>query len=294
MYLDADSVWSGGTLDVDGELHLRNPITWNGGVTITGDGALLTEDTSIVAANTTINVHTFDWDGIGNPGLGFLQTINDGATFTLNIVNFDDLAFDDDMDAPINLGGNGAQLIISGPVQWIMNDTFTANTAGTGTATIGGTSRMVLTGTLHVNGNTTVSAPITFGAGSTTSIDDFAGLRLSGGNLTTNPNRLQGGVITGGGLSFLRADSGSALHGFGTINTLIDFDDAADLKADNRCECARDSRCGRHSQYSSRLEHGREYRGRCNARGRNPRRLDHQRQRQRNRRPWLYLGARYQ
>ena len=36
---------------------------------------------------------------------------------------------------PINLGGNGAQLIINGPAQWIMDNTFTANTAGVGTAT---------------------------------------------------------------------------------------------------------------------------------------------------------------
>ena len=35
---------------------------------------------------------------------------------------------DDDMDEPINLGGNGAQLIVNGPAQWIMNDTLTANT----------------------------------------------------------------------------------------------------------------------------------------------------------------------
>ena len=39
-----------------------------------------------------------------------------------------------------------------------MNNTLTANTAGAGMATIGGTSRMVLAGTLDVNGNTTVSA----------------------------------------------------------------------------------------------------------------------------------------
>jgi hypothetical protein len=212
-------------------LRFVSPVTWSGGIAVSGNGVIAIQNNSVVAASTTINVHTFDWDYYQSAQVEHVHSINSGATFTLNIVDFD--GDDDDMDEPINLGGNGAQLIINGPAQWIMNDTFTANTTGAGTATIGGTSRMVLAATLHVNGNTTVNAPITFGSGSTTTIDNFVSLRLSGGNLTTDPNRLQNGTIVGGGFSALRADSGSALHGYGTINALIDFDDDADLKADN-------------------------------------------------------------
>ena len=63
MKMLTNSVWSGGTLNVDGELSLHNTATWSGGIAVTGNGAIYVEGTSVVAANTTINVHTFDWDG---------------------------------------------------------------------------------------------------------------------------------------------------------------------------------------------------------------------------------------
>ena len=58
-----------------------------------------------------------------------------------------------------------------------------ANNAGVGTATIGGTSRLILTGAnadLNVNGNTNITAPLTFGASSAASID--AGFTLNATN----------------------------------------------------------------------------------------------------------------
>jgi hypothetical protein len=229
--MNCESAWSGGALNVDGRLALFGAVTWEGGIAVTGNGIIHSNAASVVAANTTLTINTFDWDGL------FLvqenvHSINSGVTFTLNISDFD--ADDADMDDPINLGGNGAQLIINSPLSWIMDDVFTANTTDVGTATIGGTSRMILKGILDVNGSTTVDAPITFDDGSETGIANFKVLRLSGGNLTNNPNRLSGGTITGVGLSTLRADAGSALHGWGLIeNTLIDFDDSANLKADN-------------------------------------------------------------
>ena len=54
-----------------------------------------------------------------------------------------------------------------------MRDTLTTNTPAVGTATIGGTSRMILTsaeGLFNVNGNTTVAAPVTFDTGSVTTV----------------------------------------------------------------------------------------------------------------------------
>jgi hypothetical protein len=231
--MNCESAWSGGALNVDGRLALFGDVTWDGGIAITGGGTIHSNVNSVVTANTTINVSTFDWDGMFAPQDN-VHTIDSGVTFTLNITNFDGDFADDDMDDPINLGGNGAQLIINGPAQWIMDDTFIANLDGAGTATIGGTSRMVVRAALDVDGSTTVDAPITFDTGSTTNIANFKVLRLSGGNLTDSPNRLSGGTITGVGLSTLRADAGSALHGWGLIeNTLIDFDDSANLKADN-------------------------------------------------------------
>ena len=56
-------------------------------------------------------------------------------------------------------------------------------------------------------------------------------LRLAGGDNSSDPNTLDGGTISGAGL--IAADTGNALHGFGTINSGVDFDGTANLKADN-------------------------------------------------------------
>ncbi len=180
------SVWSGGALNVDGELRLSS-VTWNGGIAVSGNGTIISGE-SVVAANTTINVHTFDWDG--SALFDQVHTINDGATFTLNITDFD--ADDDDMDNRIVLAGTGAQLNINGPAEWTMNNKLTVD-AGVG-AFIGGTSRMVLAGVLDVNGDAGVTSPITFAAGSTTDVATDAILWVSSGN-----TRYNGGSITGPG-----------------------------------------------------------------------------------------------
>ncbi|MEX2169553.1 MAG: hypothetical protein WD851_09590 [Pirellulales bacterium] len=205
LSMHPESVWSGGTLNVDGHLHHFRPVTWNGGIAVTGSGTIYTHDSSAVAADTTITVNTFDWDGtFGFGNGGFLHTINDGVQFRINASNFD--ADDDDMDDPINLGGNGASLVISGPAQWIMNDTLTANTAGAGTASIGGT-RMVLAGILDVNGDTDIGAKITFDGGSTTFVQAGTTLKLQG--FASNQATYDGGLITGAGTFFPAGGLGS-------------------------------------------------------------------------------------
>ena len=206
LSMHPESIWSGGTLNVDGQLHHFRPVTWNGGIVVTGSGTIYTHDSSVVAANTTISVNTFDWDGtVGFGNGGFLHTINDGVTFTINSPNFD--IDDDDMDDPINLGGNGASLRISGPAQWIMNDTLTANTAGAGMATISGNSRMVLAGILNVNGDTRIVTGITFDGGSTTFVQ--AGTTLEVQGFENNQAIYDGGLITGAGTFFPAGGLGS-------------------------------------------------------------------------------------
>jgi hypothetical protein len=56
-------------------------------------------------------------------------------------------------------------------------------------------------------------------------------LRLAGGDNLSDPNTLAGGTISGAGI--LGADTGKALHGFGTINTSIEFVAASNLFADD-------------------------------------------------------------
>ncbi len=198
------------------------------GASISGTGLFRLNSTSSVTANTTINTTSFDWDGIGS---GTLHTINNGVVFTINSTTWDP---DDagDVDDPINLGGNGAQIIVNNVPTWTMTRTLTANNTGVGTATIGGSSRLIMTGAaaiLNVNGQAVVTAPITFGSGSTVNIASGQNLDLNGGDSATNLNQITGATVNGAGT--LVAETGKVLSGNGTINANIDFNGNADLEA---------------------------------------------------------------
>jgi hypothetical protein len=113
------------------------------------------------------------------------------VTFTINSP-----VLADAMDDPITLGGSGAALAVNFSSPWEMRSSLTTNPANVGTATLAGTSRLVLTsatGLFNANGNTTVSAPITFDAGSITTVAAGARLTVSGDAI------YNGGTITGAG-----------------------------------------------------------------------------------------------
>lgn len=220
---------SGSTATITGALRLSGA-SYLAGATFGGTGLLRMLGTSTISANTTVNTSVFDWDGTGS-GTG--HTILNGVTFTVNSATWDP---DDagDMDDDISLGGSGAQLIVNNAGSWTMARTLTANSAAAGVATLGGNSRLVLSGSLanlNVTGNTVATAPLTFGTLSNTAISNTMSLRLAGGNTSGNTNALSGGTISG--LGILAADTSRALHGFGTITTTIDFDGASNLLADN-------------------------------------------------------------
>jgi fibronectin-binding autotransporter adhesin len=204
------------TLSSTANVNVTSRLTLGGasnlaGATISGTGELEMEGTSTVSANTTIGVATFDWDGLGT---GTTHTINSGIAFTINSATFD---ADGDMDDPINLAGNGAQLAVNVVPQWTMNGVFTANSSAAGAATIGGSARMILTNTMNVDGDTAVLAPMTFATGSSASID--AGMTLDLGSSAT----YQAGTISGAG-TFVPA-AANLVTGVMTINAVnFDFD----------------------------------------------------------------------
>jgi hypothetical protein len=208
------STWTGGTQDIDGRLRLGRDTTLNG-AHFTGDGTLATEWATVVTANTTIDVQTFDWDGVTtvtNQG----YTINAGVTLTINSPNFDS---GNAMDDPISLAGTGARLIVNGPAQWKMNHTLTVDPGIPDVgATIGGTSRLLLAGVLDANGDATVSAPITFGSGSLTDVAAGAILEVISSNTTYD-----GGTITGEGL-YVPGLTNSVLSNFTITVDIFDFD----------------------------------------------------------------------
>jgi hypothetical protein len=178
------SIGTGSTLRIDG---LGSVLA---GTPFSGAGTLVFSSTTTTTVSTTVSTNTFDWDGAGT---GTTHTINDGAVFTVTSPVFD---LDGDMDDGITLGGNGAGITISGPTQWEMNHIITSNTADVGIATIGGTSRLVLTtagGILNANGDTTISAPVTFDELSTVNVAAPAILTVTGNSI------YQGVVIDGAG-----------------------------------------------------------------------------------------------
>jgi hypothetical protein len=214
--LDLPAVTTGVTanISVAGTLTLGGASEFGGAASIAGAGLLRMEGTSTVTANTTVNVATFDWDGLGT---GTNHTVNAGVVFTINSATLDS---DGDMDDPVNLAGNGSQLIVNGPTEWTATAAVNANNAGAGTATIGGTSRFILSGAsadLNVNGNTNIAAPITFGADSSASID--AGMTLDLGASAA----YQAGTISGAG-TFVPAAT-NLVTGVTTITAAnFDFD----------------------------------------------------------------------
>ncbi len=226
LTMNADSTWpAGNSASVDGLLSLWFNTILSGGA-FSGTGILRHNSTSTISANTTIETTTFDWDGIG---IGAMHTVNDGVTFTINSTFLDS---DGDMDDPITLGGNSAGIAFNGVSEWTMTHALTANSGAVGTAFIGGSSRFILAGPsakLDVLGNTTLSAAVTFGASSVTTVSAARTLRLNGGDPIANT--LAGGTINGPGL--LGANTGKSLVGFGSIAADVDFDGAADLLADN-------------------------------------------------------------
>ncbi|WP_428306920.1 beta strand repeat-containing protein [Lacipirellula sp.] len=147
----------------DGILELGADSSFASPTSVNGAGTLRIAAASSVTSNTTVNVATFDWDGLNE---GQRQLVGNEVTFTINAERFDD---DGDMDDRIILGGRGAKLIVNGPAEWTMNGIFAAGigaSANSGSSTIGGTSRMVLANRLNVDGLVFVEAPITFGDGS--------------------------------------------------------------------------------------------------------------------------------
>lgn len=191
--LDLPAVTTAATasLNVTGNLTLGSGSDFAGAQTISGAGLLRMEGASTVSASTTVSTGTFDWDGLGT---GTTHTINDGVVFTINSPVLDS---DGDMDDPISLGGNGAQIIVNNVPGWTMARTLNANTAGAGTATIGGSSPFTLEGAsaiLNVDGNTNITAPLTWAADSSVSID--AGFTLNATNTVTYAGGTIGGLGT--------------------------------------------------------------------------------------------------
>jgi hypothetical protein len=121
------------------------------------------------------------------------------------------------VDAMVAIEGNGGGLTINGPTAWTMSAAMTTNSIGAGTATIGGTSTFELADTLHILGDTDITAPVVFGSGGTAAISAGAVLDVTGST------EFDGGTITGDGTYF--PDNENMVQSDSAVTVaVIDFD----------------------------------------------------------------------
>jgi hypothetical protein len=214
--------------------------TVNGANNAEFTGAGIMEFNSVVNVNEAVTLNmaggTVDLDGSDGTG----DFINIDAPFTIKAATFKPFG-------RVNGGGGVNTLDINNSVgtgvltvnlddpaaEWTLNPAGVMNLVNDNTEfTLLAGSDVNLNGTINVTGDVRSTARIDFG--STAVVNIFTAgqpLRLAGGDDTTNTNTISGATISGAGL--LGADTGKALQGFGTINTGVDFDGAADLRADN-------------------------------------------------------------
>ena len=191
------------------ELSLRGPTTYNGG-TYTGPGTLGQETgTMTVAASTTLNVGTYDWDG-GDVSPFSTTTLNPGVTFTINASAIDDDGADDPYESSITV--NSATLTVNTPSSWPLAGTLNLNNTGTAPQLTGQPVRLLAGGHINTSGASLIPAGVVASNGT---INTAAGVATLSGPYSS----LAGGVLTKTGAGQLTI-SGPQSHAAGsTFNT---------------------------------------------------------------------------
>jgi hypothetical protein len=201
-----------GTIAMNGQVNFNEATTFNmTGGTVDFDGLdTANGDTLNVDAPVTVNAAT-----MGNFG-----KVNTAGVNTLDINNSVGLGV-----LTVNLDNAADEWTLNGPgVMNLVNDSSEA--------TLLAGSDVNVNGTINVTGDVRSTARLDIGSTAIVNISTAGQpLRLAGGDNLSDPNTLAGGTISGAGI--LGADTGKALHGFGTINTSIEFVAASNLFADD-------------------------------------------------------------
>ncbi len=222
------------TSSINGAADFNGSTTYNGGV-ITINGLARQNGDAIVTGFTIIEADAFDIDGTTNPDWIILEplTINADkidsgvAPFTVNA------DFDIDNDGTQILSGGSLNVNLPGSDSWALAGTTDLDGSVSGPGNfipemIAG-SPVRITGPLTVTDRAAIAARTTF-EGTVNINGSSSRLNLTGGTFV-NPNTIDGATIQGSGT--LGATPGHALVGHGTINTDINFDGNAELRADD-------------------------------------------------------------
>ncbi len=241
VFFKGDTTISGGTFNTfntqffDGFAVFEGDTIYDGG-TITVNGIVLQEGNASVEAPTTINADVFDFDGASLLGINLTvttRTLNDALTINADQIDETDNVFDDHITINNTPGaGTAGQLTINlpGKKQWTLGPT--SNLIMTGR--INGFSSVIEGSDFNLDGTAGVTNNVSWASQTditgAANINAISNLRLLGGTIA-EPNRLQGGTITGPGTLSTIGDH--ALVGHGTIATKINFINQAELRANN-------------------------------------------------------------
>jgi hypothetical protein len=192
-----------------------------GGGSYSGLGTLRFNGTTTISQAVTINCEVLDFDGPGN----LAKTVHVNADLTLNSDLLD--ITDNKFDSTLNINGSSTLMTVNGPSAWIMDGILNHTGGGLYFPSIDGVP-FTMSGTTNVSESTRWDARATI-TGSINLPGASDRLALGGGDLA-NPNRIEGGSVTGAGT--LRAfDAG--LTGFGSIASKLDFTTGSALLADD-------------------------------------------------------------
>ncbi len=198
--------------------------TYKGG-THTGAGTLSQTGNATVAADTTIDTATYDWDGWHDNSE---TTVNSGATFTINS------AILDAHDGVVTVNNNG-HLVVNSP--WTMAGTI--NLAGSANVLDGARMTLASGGTMNFNNYPLVYAPVTIAGTVTVSpsaaffgdtvFESTAVVNLASGEYINlyGPTTYRGGTFTGDG--FIRQNGDAVIENNTSIGVaMFDWDGTSD------------------------------------------------------------------
>lgn len=233
----AVNVAAGAILDFNNVVHFE-PVGIASTGQFAGSGTIRFNGAVNVNEATTLDMTggTIDLDGVDS--VGDLISVNAALTLKaaaltsfgrtnagggVNVIHVDALSAGSTGSLTVNLDDpNGA---------WTINPQGTLALSNTNAlATLLAGSDVTLNGSLNVAGMAGTAARIDLaGVANLTTAFPNGGLFLQGGSLA-QPNRIENGLVNGPGA--LRASSGRAMSGYGTINARIEFEGTSELIAE--------------------------------------------------------------
>lgn len=243
LLLDGTASLTGGgyLLGADANLEFNNTTTISGGALIihqtanvrldgahtltggsyTGLGTLRFGGTTTTDEAVTIDCEVLDFDGGG----ALAKLVNVNADLTINSDNLD--TTDNKFGSTLNISGSSTLMTVNGPAAWIMDGILNHTGSAFYFPSIDGVS-FTMSGTTNVSQSTRWDARATI-IGSINLPGAADRLDVGGGNLA-NPNRIEGGSVTGAGT--LRALN-TGLTEFGNIASKLDFATGSALLAED-------------------------------------------------------------